>query len=1547
MGGANSRGRLERPRSTHLGASTVQRGAWACTRWALGLSPMLWLLACGTDPVGGGTGQEHLGTTQQAITVPPDSFSSETGVTVVTGGIEIADDGIAVYDVTLAESGGQYAVSYEIERADADSVVLTLLSATDVPLGSVSVAPGAPAKSPPRIFVTHTAGGPGNMIPSGSQTLKLKAEVNGTSPGGPVTVYTIRIQPLRTAALVDPETDSFAGAQQLCQQCHGEQYAQWRSSMMGYSSISPPIHALELTENHVERAMTDSQRAMGSGRLARTAAAPINATHAESQLFCQKCHAPVAVFTDAFRVFDIGSNDFTDDNRGAIPDSHRLLRQIMGVDAADVNLLRNGVLPTGAELALLQNQALLGTEGVTCTVCHSINGRDTTSNAPNDGTTFNGPRPNFEEGVANSAFLIMHNDPGSAPVNLGPYGDQELTALHPTGQSGGDGDETLIPGTDGKDRPFIQSGEFCGTCHDVRIPFPDEGLDGDFGTPDDADFRRVENLFTEWRDGPWNNRNTLASTTDPNKGAFENPGRLNDLGLKSVTSCQDCHMSRFVTDDTALPGQYDMGIIGSGGTEMRRRSNHRFIGVDRFLTHDMPMLNTPGSNQALKPFDISQRDQDLAFSSDLAPGNSGRDLREILLQKAIDFKIEHVGPVEAGQLPIRISVENVGAAHNIPSGLSQERQIWIELEVLDASEDNVYTTGYLNFIEGPEAHNYDPFGLTRYKDSACATQEYKCDLDGFRLTQGLGPFLNILPDNTGITFDEGDTQLKNYQNGFTFDGQKVFTQFIGDHIVNTNSLKPFEKQVEQYTVNVGPRVGPFKVNARLRFRPLPFEFLNALEKSVDCAAPGAPVRCYPSRVTEDVIEKNIVIEMEQDGCVAGAYGLLDERACSRVTREPLALGENTTCAVFDADSGNQSGSVQCFGANASGEVGIGVGPTAVTAPAVLTLLDVTMTSLGDSHGCALLNDGTVSCWGDGTGGKLADGDTASHQRTAPRLVAATSLDDVAQIASGGSTTCALSIGKEPGDERVRCWGQSTHGELGDGNPSPHDLGVPALIPASSLPGAESIVAGKHHYCAISQDSTGVRGKVQCWGQAEGVGQGSDVAVPTLVPLIYRANQLAAGDSFTCALTASSEVYCWGDNTYGNLGNGNTTASLTPVKVELPDGNDDPHPTAIAAGDHHACALLSDETLKCWGLGDNGRLGDDNLTSHIETSPVPVLAALASSFLDVAFVAAGGSHTCAMRTTGERYCWGANSTGQLGLGSTTDVAVAELVAFADPTVTGRTYYATASQGGFGTAACAALPGFGVACDDIGTYIDLNDNTGYQFTIQSDGGPTQLFPKIGVNSGTRSMDFYVDNVLVQQITSDPIATPRPAGAEVGPITVNLVPGYHSVEFRDIGPSSAELDVLSLRVAGEAGANHCYDLTQSGSETDVDCGGSCGPCGDDKSCVTDADCQSGDCDAGTCQAFSSPCAALCANPQAISFTWNYQSGNLGTGPICLEVTQTVDGGNCGNFSGGRTLSVNGVQMPCNNQNWSFVPAPIGGGYCVQATAGDFDYAYVTLFD
>jgi alpha-tubulin suppressor-like RCC1 family protein len=190
------------------------------------------------------------------------------------------------------------------------------------------------------------------------------------------------------------------------------------------------------------------------------------------------------------------------------------------------------------------------------------------------------------------------------------------------------------------------------------------------------------------------------------------------------------------------------------------------------------------------------------------------------------------------------------------------------------------------------------------------------------------------------------------------------------------------------------------------------------------------------------------------------------------------------------------------------------------------------------------------------------------------------------------------------------------------------------------PTVSQISASTWHTCAVRTD-----GRVYCWGRnqygALGNGTaGQDSSTPVEVIDLTDAVQVEAGDSYSCARKATGEVVCWGDGYFGQLGDGANTNSDRPTVVEgLTDA------VAIAAGHSHACALRSDGEVACWGDNTWGQLGDGTTVSR--STPVSVLPA----GLNVIKITAGENHTCAWRANQHLLCWGSNSVGQLGDGTT--------------------------------------------------------------------------------------------------------------------------------------------------------------------------------------------------------------------------------------------------------------------------------------------------------
>jgi alpha-tubulin suppressor-like RCC1 family protein len=336
----------------------------------------------------------------------------------------------------------------------------------------------------------------------------------------------------------------------------------------------------------------------------------------------------------------------------------------------------------------------------------------------------------------------------------------------------------------------------------------------------------------------------------------------------------------------------------------------------------------------------------------------------------------------------------------------------------------------------------------------------------------------------------------------------------------------------------------------------------------------------------------------------------------------VAAGDSHTCAL------TSSGGVKCWGYNSSGQLGDGTTERRTT-PVDVVGLDsgVQAIAAGFSHTCALTSSGGVKCWGHNDDGQLGDGTTVD-KNTPVDVVGLGS--GVQAIAAGGSHTCALTSGGG-----VTCWGYNYHGQLGDGTRANKTTPVDVTGLGS---GAQAIALGGGHTCALTSG-----GGVKCWGYNYH-GQTTPVDV---VGLGSGVQAIALGDNHTCALTSGGGVKCWGQNWNGELGDGTTGGDRFPPVdvVGLGSGVQ-----AIAAGlgnttNHHTCALTSGGGVKCWGDNRYGQLGDGT-TGGNRNTPVDV-AGLGSG---VQAIAPGGAHTCALTTGGGVKCWGSNAYGQLGDGT---------------------------------------------------------------------------------------------------------------------------------------------------------------------------------------------------------------------------------------------------------------------------------------------------------
>lgn len=409
----------------------------------------------------------------------------------------------------------------------------------------------------------------------------------------------------------------------------------------------------------------------------------------------------------------------------------------------------------------------------------------------------------------------------------------------------------------------------------------------------------------------------------------------------------------------------------------------------------------------------------------------------------------------------------------------------------------------------------------------------------------------------------------------------------------------------------------------------------------------------------------------------------------------IVAGESHTCALsFDA-------TMRCWGSNAAGQVGDGaaVGSN-VTSPLKVNLSGVIAMATGGGQTCASLVDGTARCWGNNFGGLLDGSADAAPGNIHASPVVVPGVSGAVAMAAGQQQSCgvfanetmrcwgSLSAGggtldfriaslagvasisgrtivggsghscARRADSTVACWGTDSSGQLGDGILGGANRSDPAAVrsgpgSAAALTNAAAITAGTAHNCVRMGD-----GQVRCWG-ANGGGQLGDPSVtgtnepaPFIVVdhlslpgavALSGVISVAVGVSHSCALLTSGGIKCWGANDQGQLGNGTTSPQfLTSDVVGLGDNG----VIGITSGELHSCALLSDSTVRCWGRNTVGQVGNGTTSATPQTTAAAVVG-----LSDAVAIAAGRSHTCALRVNGAVVCWGDNVFGKLGDGTT--------------------------------------------------------------------------------------------------------------------------------------------------------------------------------------------------------------------------------------------------------------------------------------------------------
>lgn len=443
--------------------------------------------------------------------------------------------------------------------------------------------------------------------------------------------------------------------------------------------------------------------------------------------------------------------------------------------------------------------------------------------------------------------------------------------------------------------------------------------------------------------------------------------------------------------------------------------------------------------------------------------------------------------------------------------------------------------------------------------------------------------------------------------------------------------------------------------------------LDSGPEVLDCTALAGPCRTGIWNTSTNVCDFTSINE----GMACGSMGTGEivgqcfEGTCTGI--RAVATGKLHTCIILPTKQ------VTCFGGNGRGQLGRGNVASSGAAPTDMPPSSVTdyvpllgpasQVCAGADHSCALLEDGSVQCWGRGNLGSLGSGedvDLMDIDGDSPSHIEFVSSGEVIQLACGGDHSCVLFD-----NGKVRCWGFGSYGQLGtqddanvgDGSVLPIDVDLEGEL-------AQSISLGFEHSCAVITGS----GVVRCWGANtngqlgtnDQVGLMSDVGQwpSTVGSDIALVQGVAAGFTHTCAIISGGQVRCWGGGGAGELASGAKTNKLDgsdPVASNVPGIS---QADTISSWFQHNCVVTYAGAVKCWGNGANGQLGHGAMTNLGDDSgEVPHVVDLGGE--KAVAVAAGFQHSCAILESGRLKCWGNNAEGQLGLATVPSVGTDEI------------------------------------------------------------------------------------------------------------------------------------------------------------------------------------------------------------------------------------------------------------------------------------------------
>ena len=359
----------------------------------------------------------------------------------------------------------------------------------------------------------------------------------------------------------------------------------------------------------------------------------------------------------------------------------------------------------------------------------------------------------------------------------------------------------------------------------------------------------------------------------------------------------------------------------------------------------------------------------------------------------------------------------------------------------------------------------------------------------------------------------------------------------------------------------------------------------------------------------------------------------------------IGAGYAHTLAIAD------EGSLWAWGGNEYGQLGDGTTddkeePVQIQIK-TKTGTKFTQVSVGSYHTMALDSEGSLWAWGWNEYGQLGDGTTTDKKEPVQIQIKTKPGTKFTQVAAGYAYSLAIDS-----EGNLWAWGWNKYGQLGDGTTT--DRKEPVQIQIKTKPGTTfaQVAAGGTHTLAIADD-----GSLWAWGSNEygqlGDGTTTDRKEPVQIQIKTKPGttfaQVSVGGAHTLAIADDGNLWAWGWNEYGQLGDGTTNDKEEPVQIQI---KTKPKTTfaQVAAGSYHTLAIADDGSLWAWGSNDSGQLGDGTTTNKEEPVQIQIKTKAGTTF---AQVAAGIYHTVALDTEGNLWAWGFNEYGQLGDGTTED------------------------------------------------------------------------------------------------------------------------------------------------------------------------------------------------------------------------------------------------------------------------------------------------------